>query len=364
MPTDLRETRSLESRPRLKSTCIQLKEIAAALEPESKLPTMAALREQLGVSVYTLNDAVRELERRQILRSVNGVGIFVTGRKRMLTGNIGILGSSSLHSPQDNYYSLFMRGLEKSLVSAKQHLLFLGTEKTWNVQSCEKVDGIILAGADRVEPVIRRIPAALPVVTALTATNNTPSVTVDDYQGARLAVQYLHRKKHQRIACLMEKLPMLSRRRFAGYQDAQLEGGFEINPEWIRLTDSVDVTKDERPYLTWGREQMKKWLREGWSKTNCTAIFVQNDTAAIGVMQVLQEEGVQVPRQVSVIGFDGTQICDYVSPRLCAVEVPLVDIGAKAMELLNQQISNAEVRPSSIVLPLRIREGESVAPPA
>jgi len=339
-----------------------LHDIALELGPEAKLPTMAELRDELEVSTYTLNAAIRELERRQVLRSVNGVGIYVTRRKKMLTGNIGILGSASFHQPQMDYYNLFMRGMEKAAMLNKQHFLFLGTEKTWDVRSCEKVDGIIIAGANQVEPVIRQIPAALPIVTALTATKNTPSVTVDDYQGAKLAVQYLHQKKHRRIACLMEELPVLSRRRFAGYQDALLEESIHAKPEWIRLTSSVDVTKEDRPYLTWGREQMKSWLHQGWRETGCTAIFVQNETAAIGVMQILQEENIKVPEQVSIIGFDGTQLCDYVSPRLCAVEIPLADIGAKSMELLNQQIINNEARPSSMVLPLRIREGASVAP--
>lgn len=364
MSTDLRDGKVLGNRPRLKATCIKLHDLALELGAEAKLPTIAELRDELEVSTYTLNAAIRELEQRQVLRSVNGVGIFVTPRKRMLTGNIGILGSTSFHQPQIDYYNLFMRGMENTATSQKQHLLFLGTEKTWDVGSCEKIDGIIIAGANRVEPVLHQIPATLPVVTALTATKNTPSVTVDDYQGAKLAVQYLHQNKHQRIACLMEELPVLSQRRFAGYQDALLDEGIVAKSEWIRLTSSANMQKENRPYLAWGRKQMKAWLRQGWHKTGCTAIFVQNETAAIGVMQVLQEEGIQVPQQVSVIGFDGTQLCDYVSPRLCAVEIPLVDIGAKAMELLNQQISNSEVRPTSIVLPLRIRKGASVAPPA
>ena len=80
-------------------------------------------------------------------------------------------------------------------------------------------------------------------------------------------------------------------------------------------------------------------------------------------MQVLQEAGIDVPGEVSVIGFDGTPLCDYVAPRLCAVEIPLVEMGAKAMELLNQRIEDPAAPAQTIVMPLRIREGNSVAPP-
>lgn len=362
MPIDLKEDKTLASRPRLKATCIKLHDIAQELGPNAKLPTIAELKATLGVSVYTLNDAVRELERRQILRSVNGVGIYVTPRKRTWTGNIGIAGSSAFRRPQLEYHHLVLRGIEQRAEQHGQHLLFLGTEATWDVRCCEKVDGLLAIGADKAQEFLRLIPADIPVVTVFTAAPHTTSVVVDDYQGGKLAVEYLHSLQHQRIACLMEELPTLSRLRFNGYKEGLAAAGIELNPAWTRLT-TVDVTRDEWAYLNWGRRQMQEWLLQGWHETRCTAIFVQNENAAIGVMQVLQEAGIDVPGEVSVIGFDGTPLCDYVAPRLCAVEIPLVEIGAKAMELLNQCIENPAAPVQTIVMPLRIREGNSVAPP-
>jgi len=364
MPTDLRENRTLESRPRLKATCIKLHELAVELGSEAKLPTMAELRVELGVSTYTLNDAIRELERRQVLRSVNGVGIYVTSRKKMLTGNIGLIGT---HNFRQNtpYYSELMRGLENAVLENKQHLLFLGTDYDWDKHSCEKVDGILIAGIDQANAVIKKLPPALPVVAVLITAETISSVTADDYQGAKLAVQYLIENGHRRIACLMEKTPILSRRRFAGFQDSLHEAGIKAGKASMRLAASPEY---EEPfengiqrYISWGKSQMKAWLADGWLKTKCTAIFVQNEGAAIGVIQALQEEGIQVPQQVSVIGFDGTQICDYVSPTLCAVQVPLSQISAKAVEVLNHQIQHGVQEAQSIVFPLRIREGGSVA---
>ncbi len=363
MPIDLREDKTLASRPRLKATCIKLNDLAQELGPEAKLPTIAELKTSLGVSVYTLNDAVRELERRQVLRSVNGVGIYVTPRKRTWTGNIGIAGSSAFRRPQLDYHHLVLRGIEQQAEQHGQHLLFLGTEATWDARCCEKVDGLLAIGADKAHEFLRLVPADVPVVTVFTTAPHATSVVVDDYQGGKLAVEYLCSLQHQRIACLMEERPTLSRLRFNGYKDALAAAGIELKPEWTRLTPTVDVTQDERAYLNWGRSQMEQWLQQGWSEANCTAIFVQNETAAIGVMQVLQEAGLEVPGDVSVIGFDGTPLCDYVAPRLCAVEIPLAEIGAKAMELLNQRLENQNEPPQTVVMPLRIRAGNSVAPP-
>lgn len=364
MPTDLRQDRTLESRPRLKATCIKLHDMAIELGPEAKLPTITELRAELGVSIYTLNDAVRELERRQILRSINGVGIYVTPRQKMLTGNIGLIGSESLHQQHTNYHGRLMQGIEKAARANKQHLLFLGTDLDWEVSSCEKVDGVLVAGIDQTNSLVQKLPATLPVVAVLIAAKGISNVTADDHQGAMLAVQYLMEKGHRRIACLMEKTPVLPRCRLAGYQETLQNSGITINPDWIRLTPPVQNRGQHKDinqcYVAWGRAHMQAWLREGWRETNCTAIFVQNEASAIGVMQVLQEEGIQVPQQISVMGFDGTQLCDYVTPRLCAVQVPLAQIGAKAVELLNRQIQNGMEEPQSIALPLQIREGDSV----
>lgn len=359
---------TLEAKPRPKQA--KYKDIADLLRRQirnnklgagERMPSFDEVCEIYDVTPNTVVRVYGLLEQEGLVERQRGRGIFVAERKRKVTGNIGIIGSESFRRPQLDYYNLFMHGMEEAAARSQQHLLFLGTEKTWDVRSCEKVDGIIVAGVNQVTHMIRRIPAGLPLITIFTAGKNVSSVTVDDYQGARLAVEYLRQAKHHRIACLMEELPVLSRRRFNGYIDALSEEGIDVITDWIRLTPTVDVSKEDHPYLTWGREQMQAWLREGWHETGCTALFVQNEMAAIGVMQVLQEGGIRVPEQVSVIGFDGTPLCDYVSPRLCAVEIPLEEIGARAIELLNRQLAKELREPENRVLPLRIRKGASVA---
>lgn len=358
MSTDLREDRTLESRPRLKATCIKLQQMAMDLGPEAKLPTIAELREGLGVSVYTLNDAVRELERRQVLRSVNGVGIFVASPSKVLLGTIGITGSSSFENPQKDYYNKILKGMQSQAQKHGQHFLFLGPESTLDINACSKVDGLLIIGADIANDVVNKLPKSLPMVAALNASKEISSVVADDYEGARLGVRFLHENNHRRIACLIESDPSLSQLRYQGYCDQMVELGIEVDCRWIRKTEP----HGQSDYLDWGRQEMQRWLKEGIMDAGCSAIFVQNETAAIGVMQVLQEEGIQVPQQVSVIGFDGTRLCDFASPRLCAVEVPLEEIGIKAMQLLNQQIHGIDFNIKSVKMPLRIRQGESVAP--
>ena len=115
-------------------------------------------------------------------------------------------------------------------------------------------------------------------------------------------------------------------------------------------------------YRDWGYNSMKRWLAEDWRRLNCSAIFVQNDVAAIGVLEAFREAGIVVPDEVSVISFDGTDVCDYCNPRLTAIEVPLRDIGMTATQLLIQQIVRRETSAATTVLPTRLKPGESTAP--
>src|SRR5690606_31345794 len=94
-----------------------------------------------------------------------------------------------------------------------------------------------------------------------------------------------------------------------------------------------------------------------------TAIVVQNEQSAIGVLQVLQEVGMQVPQDVSVIGFDGTEVGETIIPRLSTMQWPLAEIGAKGVEILTHLIEGGAMPTQTIVLPVHLRERDSIAPP-
>src|SRR5690606_19753497 len=117
-----------------------------------------------------------------------------------------------------------------------------------------------------------------------------------------------------------------------GYRAALCEAGIEPRHEWERLLWNWGE------FVLRGRRGMKDWFADGFSKTGITALLVQNDRAAIGAIQALQQAGLRVPHDVSVVGFDSTDECELSSPRLTSVHVPLAEIGNAAVEMLMQQI--------------------------
>lgn len=330
------------------------------LRPGDVLPTYAELRSLHGVTISTIDRVYGILEQEGLIERQQGRGTFVTEPKRILTGNIGFIGGDFSAIQRTPFNSQLYEGIHQAIESAQQHLLYLGTNDSWLGQRCEQVDGILLGNIENPSRILSLMPPELPVVSLLKVIDGVISIAADDYNGARTAIQHLWSRGHRRIACLMEKLPSQARRRFSGYHDLMLENGTEAKPEWIRLTPTIVEPDDGTTYLNWGKTQMRQWLREGWRDLNCTAIFVQNETSAIGVMQVLQEVGIKVPEEVSVMGFDGTQLCEYSTPSLCTMKVPLFQIGAKAVEMLNRQIEDKTDAEQSIVFPLQLWEGGSV----
>jgi LacI family transcriptional regulator len=175
------------------------------------------------------------------------------------------------------------------------------------------------------------------------------------------AVRHLAQIGHRRIACLMSAGELETERRWEGYVDAMREAGLRAQASWAKRPVLAQVPP--RGYVAWGREEMQDWLKDGWRKIKCTALLAQNDLAAIGVMQALQSAGIRVPEDVSVVGFDGTEVCEYFAPRLSSVTVPLREIGVCAVRTLLERIAEPTGEIQDIVLPAHFEARESSAAP-
>lgn len=332
------------------------------LKVGDRLPSFVQMHRDHGATETTMRRVYELLEKDNLIERRIGSGVYVAERKSTFTGNIGIVGTMDLCFQQSNYYKDLLQGIENFAAQYGQLVVFLRDYFNTDMSLCEKVDGILMCNVEYQQHRLKHLPHHLPRVSMFTREEKVANVIADDHGGARLAVQHLVRLGHKRIACLMEKSLFIPRQRFAGYQEALSEAGINLNPAWARLTGVVNVGKSPLSYLEWGRATMQQWLREDWADLDCTAILVQNDTAAIGVMQALHEAKIGVPEQVSVIGFDGTELCDHVTPKLCSMAVPLAEIGYKAAKVLYEQVHQGQQEEQTIMLPMRLRDGNSIRP--
>ena len=220
-----------------------------------------------------------------------------------------------------------------------------------------KVDGVIyIAGHARV---IRCFPEDFPVpavmVYGYTKDPKVPSVVLDDESGAYEMVKYLISKGHRRIGVIGGRADNIhTQKRILGYQKALFEAKILFNPEWVR-------------YAKWDRESgytESAFLVEA----GVTAMFCMSDRMAGGVYQYLEEKGMRVGVDVSVGGFDNQEIAEYFIPGLTTMDLPLREIGQKAIRILLDRIEQKEDKPESrrkvkeFAVPCSLIVRDSVAP--
>jgi LacI family transcriptional regulator len=171
------------------------------------------------------------------------------------------------------------------------------------------------------------------------------SIVSDDTGGARLATERLIARGRRRIAYIGGVPHWLqSQQRLAGYRVTLADNGL---PQDERLVDQGDWSR-ESGYAACGR------LLES---ARPDAVFAANDKMASGVLHCLAERGMRVPDDVAVIGFDDRDLCQFVTPRLTTVALPLREMGARAFEALlaNMDAARAGGEPTTGVIPVPCR---------
>jgi LacI family transcriptional regulator len=190
-----------------------------------------------------------------------------------------------------------------------------------------QADGIVfgLMGAKQIDvPVIADVPV---VLSNATSTSGLPCVLPDEFQAGFDAARHLVDRGHRRIAFIgrSEALldPVLSvtiGSRYAGLDAALAEAG-------VAFVHQVDGRYWE-PDLGYSGAQ------EVLERTDVTAIVAANDRVAFGVYQAAQERGLRIPDDLSVVSFDDEYLASYLRPQLTTMQIPYLEMGRTAMELV------------------------------
>lgn len=324
------------------------------LKPGDRLPSFAEVRDRHGVTSGTVDRIYTHLETAGLVVREQGRGIFVKQRGEVpATGVIGLSGPPLGQHP---YALQLMEGFQEISRPAGLEILLLAEGAP---VPRGKVDGVVFYDTSFAKRELwKLLPPGLPCVSTLVGARNHVGVVADEYQGSYDLTQYLLALGHRRIGYIYD--PYLPPR-LAGFRDAMRDAEIKIDQSLMRHV-SIRHTP-ELSYTSVGHAVMSSWLQEekDWLALGCTALLTQNDDTAIGVVRALNKAGLRVPEDVSVAGFDSTEIGRYFVPPLTSVEVPLREIGATAMDLLLRQIRGESVRASTITLPAHVFGGESVA---
>ena len=181
--------------------------------------------------------------------------------------------------------------------------------------------------------------------------DNLSSVSTDDEAGAQSAVAHLLKLGHRNIGILggyMEK-SHAAHTRYKGCEKAFAEQGIKLEPG--RQYRSAFFSMEE------GYHAMEQLFEQ---MPDLTAVFAMADVLAVGAIRAIRDRGLRVPEDVSVMGFDGIELGNYLSPRLTTVRQARERIADRSLEILLSDIAGE--RPAvHELLPFDIVEGESAA---
>lgn len=153
---------------------------------------------------------------------------------------------------------------------------------------------------------------------------------INEFAGAYQAIEFLIKEGHQKIGMLGNESGYYETTdRFSGYQKCLEDYGLEQSSSWIA---------NEPLTIKGGYEGAQKVLKQ----KEITALFCGNDQMAIGAYRGIQELGLKIPDDISVIGYDGLEITDYLVPALTTVQQPIYDIGYTAAKFLLENIGNPQ----------------------
>lgn len=222
-----------------------------------------------------------------------------------------------------------------------------------------RVDGVIVCPSfDSSGSFEELLASSVPVVVTdrLSHEATLPTVVVDNRGGARMATEHLVEHGRHVIGCISgPHSASPSADRVAGWSDALHQAGMATE---TAVLAHVDFTVDA------GWAATKRLLEE---RPELDALFVASDLQAMGAMRAITDSGRRVGEDISLVGFDGIQLGEYITPRLTTVVQPFKSIAAAVVSQLLQLIGDdgpTNIGPCVLPTELRIRESCGCAIPS
>ncbi|MDR6225088.1 LacI family DNA-binding transcriptional regulator [Desmospora profundinema] len=196
----------------------------------------------------------------------------------------------------------------------------------------KRVDGVIFTSEVLTEEYYETLmDMQVPVVLVSTASYRypLPYVKVDDKHAAYTATEYLIQNGHTQIAMISGRKedPIAGAPRVEGYKQALSDYGIPIHEESIVYTDGFGFQQGQESF-----PRIAEKLPE------VTAVFAASDEMAVGAMSAAYQLGIQIPDQLSIIGYDNLKIAEMSIPPLTTVAQPLYQMGEVAAKLLNEML--------------------------
>lgn len=249
---------------------------------------------------------------------------FASSLRRQKTNTIGII----VHELNSNFITSVLAGIEKISTESGYNLVITHSSESFKKEAAnvlnlyhKRVDGVIASlafntkGLDHFQPFFEK---KIPVIFFDRVEENSDhaKVVIDNYRNGYQATQHLIKQGCRRIVIVTANLNRnVYAQRFKGYKDALHDNGIVFNKKLVLIKDLSEKC---------GREAAEQILA---MKPKPDAAFITNDFSAAVCMQTLKENGVRIPEDIAIVGFNNDAISKIVEPELTTINYPGIEIG-------------------------------------
>jgi LacI family transcriptional regulator len=342
------------------------------------MTSIKAVADHAGVSIATVSRVLNDTKyvspdiRAKVLEAVEALNyqpnLPARNLRRQHTQSIGVL----VPLLNDFYFSNLIYAIENALSARGYNPLFASTKEDQAKEALcidmliqNRVQGAILVPSLRVSHSIENIQRLLDNgISVVLVDRGMRSLKVNqvisnNFQGGYDAINHLIELGHEHIGIIDSESTGLEPRfgpghdRIKGARQAMFDADLQFNKAlmYIGKTTSIET----------GYQGGLKIIRES---PDITAIFATTDACAVGVLRAAFELGLNVPRDLSVIGFDDIPLASHVIPRLTTLAQPTDTIGQTAAELLLRQIKEPESPFQTVMVGTQLVIRESTASPS
>ena len=339
----------------------------------SKKVTINDIAQISGVSVSTVSlvlnkrPGVAESTRAKVVEMAEKLGYAYKGPpsngKNGILTTVGMLVKRAERDqlPQENpFYSRVVMGIEDACRRKGINLLFATIPVDDNNHPIEipalldndNLDGLLMVGAfvdDAIVEVAKRQRAKIILVDGYSDTGSFDAIVSDNFNSAYHAVHYLVNQGHRHIGFAgapVGAYPSLNDRR-NGYLRALKENGISSTYEAC-----FNVAHDH------GEAEIRHLLL---ANPQITALFCVNDEIAIAAIRVAHQNNIQVPANLSIIGYDDIYLARHASPPLTTMHVDALAMGQAAVQLLSLRIENPDMARMTLTVHTRLIERSTVS---
>jgi DNA-binding LacI/PurR family transcriptional regulator len=332
-----------------------------------KRVTSTDIARRIGVSRTTVSFVLNNVPgvavetRARVLEAAKKLGYVPNSAARMLVSGrsytLGLIISRADLLCVDAFIPQLIYGIGGVCNERGYKLLVESVEGTSNADAYldlvygKRIDALMIVNPQRNDKgLLKLVEMRFPVV-SLGSLHHTleNSVSVDDVAGARAATEHLISLGHRRIAYIgYAPLSYLAATaRFAGYKKALREQKISVDR---KLIASANFSSES------GFHAMKRIIG---LNTDVTAVFISNDTVALGAMAAIREAGLTVPDDIAVVGFDDLPFSSYTNPPLTTIQSDPAGLGEFAARAALKLLDGERVGVQRNVVPLKLVVRES-----